>query len=78
MVVGVSSDDAVVEVDVGVGELVEDVDGSSEVAAEGEGDDEFGSDEEVTVEISFKNLGKDLVDMVEVGALVEVAKLLFQ
>jgi len=30
------------------------------------------------VEIGFENLGKDLVDMVEVGALVEVAELLFQ
>jgi len=78
MVVGVSSDDAVVEVNVGVEELVEDVDGGSEVAADGEGSDEFGSDKEVTVEISFENLGKDLVDMVEVGALVEVAELLFQ
>lgn len=78
MVIGVSSDDGIVEVDIGVGKLVEDVDCGSEVAAEGEGGDEFGSDEEVMVEIGFKNLGKDLVDMVEVGALVEVTELLFQ
>lgn len=78
MVVGMGSDDRVVEVDVGVGDLVEDVDCGGEVAAEGEGGDEFGSDKEVVVEIGFENLRMDLVDMVEVGALLEVAELLFQ
>jgi len=39
VVVGVGSYDGVVEVDVGVGELVENVDGGGEVAAEGESGD---------------------------------------
>lgn len=30
------------------------------------------------MEIGFENLGVDLVDMVEVGALVELGELLFQ
>lgn len=77
-VVGVGSDDGVVEVDVGVGDVVEDVDGGGEVAAEGEGGDEFGSDEEVLVEIGFEDLSVDLVHRVQIAALVKVAQLLFE
>ncbi|TKY65133.1 hypothetical protein E2542_SST07989 [Spatholobus suberectus] len=78
VVLRVGPDDGVVEVDVGVGDVAEDVDGGGEVAAGGEGGDEFGSDEGVVVEVGLEDLGVDLVDEVEVGALVEVAELLLE
>lgn len=74
----VCSDEGVVEVDIWVGDLVEDVDGGGDVAAEGESGDELGSNVEVLVKMSFEKLGMDLLDEVEVGAAVEVAELLLQ
>lgn len=78
VVLGVCSDDGVVEVDVGVGNLVEDVDGGGEVAAGGEGGNEFGNNEGVLVEIGFENLGVDLVHRVQICTLVKIIELLFE
>ncbi|KAJ1401561.1 hypothetical protein SESBI_28719 [Sesbania bispinosa] len=76
IVVSVSSDDGVVEVDIGVRDLVEDVDGGGDAAGEGESGDEFGSNVEVMVEMGFEELSVDLLDEVEVGASMKVRELL--
>lgn len=64
--------------DVRVFDLVEDVDGESHLAAEGEGGDELRSCAEVLVEICFEYLGVDLLDVAEVCASVEVGEFLVE
>lgn len=55
------SDHGVENVHIGFGNLVEDVDGESDLAAEREGGDEFGRDKRVVVEIGSDNLGMELL-----------------
>lgn len=64
--------------DIGLLNLIENVDGEGHLAAEREGGDELGGGVEVLVEISFENLGVDLLDVAEVCAFVEVRELLLQ
>ncbi|KAF1888762.1 hypothetical protein Lal_00036804 [Lupinus albus] len=78
VVIGVGTDEGIEDVNIGVGELVEDVDGGDEVAVEGEGGDEFRNNVRVVVEIGFENLSVDLVYVVKVSAFVKVTKLIFK
>lgn len=64
--------------DIGLLNLIENVDGEGHLAAEREGGDELGGGVGVLVEISFENLGVDLLDVAEVCAFVEVRELLLQ
>ena len=64
-------DEGVVEVGVGAGDEVENVDDGGEVAGEGECNDELGGDVRVLVEVVLEDLGMDLLHGVEVGATVE-------
>lgn len=64
--------------DIGLLNLIENVDGEGHLAAEREGGDELGGGVEVLVEISFENLGVDLLDVAEVCAFVKVRELLLQ
>lgn len=63
--------------DIGVGDLVEDVDGGNDMAGERVSGDEFGSDVEVLVEMRFEELSVDLFHEFEVSAFVEVRELVF-
>lgn len=58
--------------DIGLLNLIENVDGEGHLAAEREGGDELGGSVEVLVEIGLENLGVDLLDVAEVCTFVEV------
>lgn len=58
-----SSDESIVQMDIGVLNLIENVDGKRHLATEREGGNELGRCVEVLVEIGFENLGVDLLDV---------------
>lgn len=71
---GAGADEGVVEEGVGAGDLVEGGERAGEAAAEGVGGDEFGDDEGVAVEVGLVHLRLDLLEAVEVAALVELGE----
>lgn len=63
--------------DIGVGDLVEDVDGGGDMAGKRVSGDELGSDVEVLLEMGFEELSVDLFDELKVSAFVEVREFVF-
>lgn len=63
---GVGSNESVVQMDIGILNLIEGVGGEGHLAAEGEGGDELGNDKEIEMKIGFEDLGVKLLHLVDV------------